>query len=189
MNFSRITLASRSPRRAELLRQIGVEFITVDVDIDETPQPGELAADYVLRLALAKACCGRDASAPVLPVLGSDTAVVVDGEIFGKPRDRGHALAMLARLSGRSHQVLTAVALVTDSAETTCLRQSTVHMRAISPEEANAYWETGEPAGKAGAYAIQGRGAMFIEHLEGSYSGVMGLPLFETAALLARLKG
>lgn len=177
-----IALASRSPRRRELLAQIGVRHRVVDVDIDESPRPAEVPAEYVLRLALAKAREGHGLE-PGLPVLGADTAVVVDDAILGKPADRAEAMAMLARLSAREHRVLTAVALVGDS-EATRLSVSHVRFRAVGTDEAAAYWATGEPADKAGAYAIQGLGALFVETLVGSYSGVMGLPLFETAELL-----
>jgi septum formation protein len=177
-----IALASRSPRRRELLAQIGVRHRVVDVDVDESPRPAEVPAEYVLRLALAKARAARGRE-PGLPVLGADTAVVVDDAILGKPADRADALAMLARLSGREHRVLTAVALVGDR-EATRLSVSHVRFRAVGPDEAAAYWATNEPADKAGAYAIQGLGALFVESLTGSHSGVMGLPLFETAELL-----
>lgn len=180
-------LASASPRRAKLLRQIDSRFETLSVEVDETPEPGEAAVDFVTRLALAKARAGlavRPAGRSQ-PVLGSDTAVVVEGEIFGKPRDRQHALAMLARLSGRCHEVMTAVALVDDTREAVSVNVSRVCMREIRPAEAEAYWASGEPQGKAGGYAVQGLGAVFIHELHGSYSGVMGLPLYETAQLLA----
>jgi len=177
-----IALASRSPRRRELLAQIGVRHRVVDVDVDESPRPAEVPAEYVLRLALAKARAGSGRAAG-LPVLGADTAVVVDDAILGKPADREEAMAMLGRLSGREHRVLTAIALV-GGREATRLSVSHVRFRAVGPDEAAAYWATGEPADKAGAYAIQGLGALFVESLSGSYSGVMGLPLFETAELL-----
>lgn len=182
-------LASSSPRRRELLAQIGVAFERLSVEVDETPWPGEPAADFVRRVALDKARAGAAAlgARPPRPVLGSDTAVVVDGEILGKPRDRDHALAMLRRLAGRSHQVMTGVALVGAEAEEALVSTSTVRFRAIEPGEAAHYWDTGEPADKAGGYAIQGYGAVFVAGLEGSYSGVMGLPLYETAQLLQRL--
>lgn len=180
----KILLASASPRRSELLRQLGIAHEVLAVNMDETPQPGEEAAEYVMRLALAKARAAQ-MQCRDLPVLGADTAVVLDGQIFGKPRDREDALAMLARLSGSVHHVYSAVAWVQAPAvEAVRLSVSRVRMRSISRAEAAAYWDTGEPHDKAGAYAIQGRAAMFIEHLDGSYSGVMGLPLFETAALL-----
>ena len=180
-----LRLASASPRRQELLAQIGVPHAVAAADVDETLRAGEAVTTYVERVARAKAHaiwqCLQD-----LPVLGADTTVVLDGSSLGKPRDRLHGLAMLADLSGREHQVLTAVALVT-TAGTACVTSvSTVRMRSSSPEERARYWDTGEPCDKAGSYAIQGLGAVFIESLQGSYSGVMGLPLFETAQLLAR---
>jgi septum formation protein len=146
---------------------------------------GEAVTAYVERVARAKAEVIWQRLKD-LPVLGADTTVVLDGASLGKPRDRDHGLAMLAGLSGREHQVLTAVALVT-TAGTHCVTSvSTVRMRSSSPQERARYWDTGEPCDKAGGYAIQGLGAVFIESLQGSYSGVMGLPLFETAQLLAR---
>jgi len=178
-------LASASPRRGQLLEQIGVRYRSLAVNVDEARHADEPPELYVLRLALEKARAGRARLAPndPLPVLGADTAVVVDGDILGKPRDRAHALAMLARLSGRVHHVYTGVALAAEE-EQTRLSVSAVAFRPLSLEECAAYWQTGEPADKAGAYAIQGRGAVFITRLEGSYSGVMGLPLHETAELL-----
>ena len=176
-------LASQSPRRLELLRQIGIEPQVLPVDIDEGPRPAESAEDYVLRLALEKARAGW-ALHRGGPTLGADTSVVLDGHMLGKPRGRDHALAMLAALGGREHRVLTAVAVTDGRQEGRCLSDSRVRVRPIDPDEAAAYWAAGEPADKAGAYAIQGLGAMFIEHLSGSCSGVMGLPLFETAQLL-----
>jgi septum formation protein len=180
-----IYLASRSPRRGELLSQIGVLHEVVPAEVDETPNPGEAPAEYVIRLAMAKAQAGRDGLGdhPLLPVLAADTAVVVENEILGKPQDREEALTMLARLSGRSHKVLTGVALAGDEIESR-LSVSTVTFRTVTPSDAATYWRSGEPADKAGGYAIQGLGAIFISRLEGSYSGVMGLPLFETAELL-----
>lgn len=180
-----IFLASRSPRRRELLHQIGIRHTLVDVTVDESIRQRETASEYVVRLALAKARAGaaKLSAGDRLPVLGADTAVVADGEILGKPADRYQALAMLRRLSGQTHRVLTAVALVADQTESR-LCSSQVSFRRIGRAEAEAYWESGEPADKAGGYAIQGAGAIFISHLQGSYSGVMGLPLFETAELL-----
>jgi septum formation protein len=186
-DFPAIVLASASPRRRELLAQLGVPHEVLAVDVDEAPLPGEPPAVLAQRLARAKAVAGHARAGGSRTVLGSDTVVVVDGVAFGKPEGRADALRMLAALSGRDHQVMTAVAVavpgnagrVLESLSTT-----TVRMRAIAPGEAEAYWQTGEPLGKAGAYAIQGLGAAFIEHIEGSYSGVMGLPLYETAALL-----
>ncbi len=179
-----IHLASQSPRRRDLLQQIGVCHAVLDVVVDETPLPREAPAEYVLRLALAKARAGH-ALRPERPVLGADTAVVIDDEILGKPADRADAIAMLDRLAGREHRVLTAVALVGEREETR-LSVSHVRFRPLAAGEAEAYWATGEPADKAGGYAVQGLGALFVESLSGSYSGVMGLPLFETGELLRR---
>ncbi len=180
-------LASRSPRRAELLTQIGVRFEILDAEVDETPRPGEAPEAYVLRVSEDKARGGvaaRGARAP-RPVLAADTAVVCDGRVLGKPADRAEALAMLAALSGREHRVMTGVALAADGRIETRTSVSRVRMRAIDEAERRAYVDTGEPLDKAGAYAIQGRAAIFVEALSGSYSGVMGLPLYETAELLA----
>jgi septum formation protein len=179
-----LCLASVSPRRRELLAQIGVPHTVTGADIDETALAQETPADYVTRLAVQKALAVRQRGEH-LPVLAADTTVVLDGSIFGKPRDRGEGVAMLARLSGRTHQVLTAVALAHDDGVARLLSASAVRFRVLTADECRAYWETGEPRDKAGGYAIQGLGAMFIESLSGSYSGVMGLPLFETAQLLS----
>lgn len=191
LQFPSIVLASASPRRRELLAQLGVAHEVQAMDLDETPLPGETPVALAQRLARAKAVAGRAAGDGTRPVLGADTVVVVDGVALGKPLDRADALRMLAGLSGREHQVVTAVAVATPRAVAAAaadvveaLSITTVRMRAISAQEAEAYWQTGEPQGKAGAYAIQGLGAAFIEHIQGSYSGVMGLPLYETAALL-----
>ena len=185
-----ICLGSASPRRHELLARIGVEHIIRTADIDETPLPGESAEVYVVRMALNKARSvrGQFFADERMPVLGSDTAVVVDGEILGKPRNKTHGLAMLQRLSGRSHQVLTAVAMVEGGHEESCLSVNHVRFRRMTDAERLAYWQTGEPMDMAGAYGIQGCAACFIEHLEGSFSAVMGLPLFETAQLLRRFE-
>jgi septum formation protein len=181
-----VYLASGSPRRRELLQQIGVPFRVVGTQVDEAVLPGEAPPGYVTRLAAAKADAGweksRDASR--VPVLAADTAVVLDGKILGKPADRQDAEGMLWRLAGRTHEVLTAVALRTASGLQSRVSRSEVTFRDIAAAEVQAYWETGEPRDKAGAYAIQGRAAIFIADLRGSYSGVMGLPLFETAELL-----
>lgn len=178
-----LCLASASPRRRVLLHQIGVAHIVRGANLDETPRPSEPPRDYVLRVAAEKACAMRRVDA-ALPVLGADTAVVLDGVILGKPRDRAHGLAMLASLCGRVHEVFSAVALADARGLATGLSVSTVRLCALSAAERRCYWDSGEPQDKAGAYAIQGIGAAFIEGLHGSYSGVMGLPLFETAALL-----
>jgi septum formation protein len=154
-------------------------------DVDESTLPNECAEDYVIRLALAKARKGAQLRTYSKPVLGADTTVVVDGTILGKPAHEGEAIAMLLRLAGRTHQVMTGVALVAGE-ELTALNISEVTFRAISPAEAIAYWASGEPLDKAGGYAIQGLGAVFTRELRGSYSSVMGLPLFETGQLLAR---
>jgi septum formation protein len=186
MQQASIYLASGSPRRRELLAQIGVSYQILSVAVDETPLAGEDPSHYVSRLALAKARAGH-ASLQCLalrPVLGADTSVAVDGTILGKPRDRTEGLAMLAALSGRTHRVLSAVALVAGAREATRVQESQVRFRPLTASECQAYWDTGEPADKAGAYAIQGRAAAFIIELIGSYSGVMGLPLFETSELL-----
>lgn len=179
-------LASQSPRRRELLQQIGVTHEVLAVTVDETPHPGETAREYVVRVALEKARAGRALLAPghALPVLGADTSVVVADTVLGKPVDRADAIAMLTRLSGGTHAVLSAVALVGPGGEATRLSTSHVTFRTLTERECAAYWGTGEPADKAGAYAIQGLAAVFIARLEGSYSGVMGLPLYETAELL-----
>lgn len=180
-----ILLASASPRRGALLEQIAVSYRAMGVAVDETPLPGEAAADYVCRLALAKAHAGALAIAGAYPALGADTAVVLNGDILGKPHNQDAAEAMLARLSGCTHVVLTAVALVCGTHAAVRLSKSEVKFRVTTPAERISYVRTGEPMDKAGGYAIQGLAAVFVEWLSGSYSGVMGLPLFETAALLA----
>jgi septum formation protein len=187
--FTTILLASASPRRRELLQQLGVPHEVLAVDVDESALHGESAVQLVTRLALVKAQEGYRRDGARRPVLGSDTVVVVDAVVFGKPQDQADGERMLAALAGRTHQVMTAVALVSGSGNVAqALSNTTVTMRDITAAEAAAYWETGEPLGKAGGYAIQGRGAMFIEHISGSYSGVMGLPLYETALLLQTLQ-
>ena len=181
-----LVLASASPRRRELLAQIGIECEVRPVGLDEIADPGEQPHDYVQRLALAKARACRDlATTPGDGIfLGSDTAVVVDGEILGKPEGREHGMAMLRRLAGREHEVLTAVALVDADREAVRVNTSRVGFGPVSDAAIAAYWKTGEPLDKAGGYAIQGLAAAFIHHVSGSYSGVMGLPLFETVELL-----
>lgn len=179
-----IVLASRSPRRQELLRQVGVRFEVKAADVPEQRKPGQSPADYAIEIALAKA----RAVASKLPVLGADTDVVIDGEILGKPAAAADALAMLQRLSGRTHEVYSSVALVQGARAETALSVTRVSFGSVSPAQAQAYWDSGEPAGKAGAYAIQGLGARFVREIHGSYSGVMGLPLFETLELLRRFE-
>ncbi|MDR9439850.1 MAG: Maf family protein [Halomonas sp.] len=179
-----LCLASASPRRRDLLASIGVRVEVRPVDIDETPRFEETPHDYVVRLAREKALAGARLSA--LPVLGSDTAVVCDGAILGKPAGREQAAAMLRGLSGRGHEVLTGVAVSGTAGLLAACVTTRVFLRPISDAELAAYWATGEPADKAGGYAIQGLAAVFVEHIEGSHSAVVGLPLFETADLLAR---
>jgi septum formation protein len=178
-------LASKSPRRRELLQQIRVEFECVDVDVPEAPGVEEKPQDYAVRVAKAKARAGyARLQAREVWVLGADTVVTVDGLILGKPQDRNDSLRMLSRLSGRTHTVITAVALVGPGAELLEISCSEVTFREISAAEQERYWQCGEPADKAGGYAIQGMAAVFVKHLAGSYSGVVGLPLYETAKLL-----
>jgi septum formation protein len=189
MRMDSVYLASASPRRRELLSQIGVPFQLVSVEVDESIGRAESPAEYVSRLAAAKAGAGRQrnhaSGAPPRPVLGADTAVVIEGEILGKPADRADAERMLALLSGRTHEVFTAVALATEGRLLARISRSAVTFRRIDPTEAREYFSTGEPLDKAGGYAIQGRGAVFVADLRGSYSGVMGLPLYETAEILS----
>ena len=181
-----LVLASASPRRSALLTQIGVRHRVLPSHIDETRQPDEPVDRCVMRLAEAKARqVAERLGDTAVPVLGADTAVVVDGIMLGKPIDRADALAMLARLSDAAHEVLSAVALAHAGAVHSRLSRSVVRFRALQSAECEAYWDSGEPRDKAGAYAIQGRGAVFVQSLQGSYSGIVGLPLFETAALLA----
>jgi septum formation protein len=196
-----IYLASRSPRRRELLAQIDVRFHLLlfrdrpgeAVDVDESTFGGETAEAYVERMARTKAETGWgrmvQRNLPRAPVLSADTTVALDGKIFGKPADREDAAAMLASLSGRSHEVLTAVALKGDDFLQSVVSRSDVKFKTLTPAEIAAYVESGECDDKAGAYAIQGRAARFIVELRGSYSGVMGLPLYETAQLLEKARG
>ena len=195
-----IYLASRSPRRRELLTQIGVRYHLLlfrerpeaGAEVNEDPLPGEAADAYVERVARAKAQAGwkrmLQRNLPPAPVLAADTTVVVDGAIFGKPVDRRDAERMLAALSGRSHEVLTAVALQAGESLESALSRSEVRFKALSPEEIRDYVASGEADDKAGAYAIQGRAACFVAELRGSYSGVVGLPLYETSQMLDKLR-
>nr|WP_210396751.1 Maf family protein [Motiliproteus sediminis] len=178
-------LASQSPRRRELLAQIGVPLDCVQVDVDESPLAGESPAAYVARLALAKARAGWQLAGRG-PVLGSDTTVVCDRQILGKPMDEADCVATLMRLSGRTHQVLTAVALVDDERDAVEVVETEVAFRPLSEDECRRYWATGEPQDKAGSYGIQGLGAVFVAAINGSYSSVVGLPLQETATLLSQ---
>jgi septum formation protein len=173
-------LASTSPRRREILQSLGIDFEVVMVETDESPRIGESAEELVLRLAIAKA----EAATGADYVLGSDTVVVLDDLVLGKPVDSDDAVDMLLALSGRSHLVLTAVALRTPNGTRTVLSKTDVRFREIDRDEAIRYWHSGEPADKAGGYGIQGLGGIFVEAINGSYSGVMGLPVFETVELL-----
>jgi len=198
MAEKRIYLASRSPRRRELLKQIGVSFELLLLredprrggDVDETPLPDELPEAYALRVASTKAEFAArqimQRNLPQYPVLAADTTVVLDGRILGKPEDAGHAIQMVQALSGREHQVITAVAMAKREQFETRISVSNVSFREISEFDIRRYVTSGEPLDKAGAYAIQGRAAAFITRIEGSYSGIMGLPLAETADLLQR---
>jgi len=184
----RIYLASRSPRRAELLQQIGVDFLVLPSDIDESELAGEAATEYVLRLAKTKAsvCIEelKSAQKTLLPVLAADTTVVVDGEILGKPVDDADAYRMLSAMSGHWHEVHTGIALATEAGVAVALSTTRVQMAELSQDTIAAYISSGEPRDKAGAYGIQGLAGLMIKRIEGSYSGVMGLPIYETAALL-----
>jgi septum formation protein len=196
MSQKRIYLASRSPRRRELLTQMGVRYDMLLLreatgrkqDVDETPIAGEKPADYVQRIAIAKAQLGWQhviqRNLPRNAVLGADTTVTLAGEIFGKPGSPLHARQILTRLSGHTHQVMTSVALCYQGKITHAISLSSVRFKKLTDAEISAYIATGEYIDKAGSYAIQGRGAVFISHLSGSYTGVMGLPIYETANLL-----
>jgi len=177
-----LILASTSPRRREILAALDVKFTVNDVEIDERRLDNETAEDMVLRLASEKVAAAQ----VVRPdrVIGADTAVVLGETILGKPRNRDEAVAMLLSLSGRRHRVFTGVALRGPNGVQTALSSTDVYFRAISQDEAHAYWQSGEPCDKAGAYGIQGLGGAFVERLDGSYSGVVGLPVFETVKLL-----
>ncbi|GIK26181.1 MAG: septum formation inhibitor Maf [Rhodocyclales bacterium] len=194
----RIYLASRSPRRRELLSQIGVRFELLmfrgvpreDPDVDEAVLPEETPEDYVVRVTLAKAQAGvrriRERHLIPHPVLAADTTVEIEGSVIGKPEHEADAVAILQRLSGRTHRVLTAVALSYEGHTEHLLNASEVRFRSLGQDEIKRYVASGEPLDKAGAYGIQGRAAVFIEEIRGSYTGIMGLPLYETALLLRR---
>ena len=179
-------LASQSPRRRELLARLGVDFGVIDVDVPEHREPGEPPEDYVRRVAREKAGAGllEVVSIPDALVLGADTEVILDDEVFGKPRDAEDAAAMLRRLSGRTHEVVSAVSVVSAGREAQAVSRSRVAFAALDEDEIDAYVASGEPMGRAGAYAIQGGAERFVTRLDGSFSGVMGLPLHETARLL-----
>lgn len=179
-----IHLASSSLRRQEILKAIGQRFTAAGVDIDETRHDGELVADMVLRLAVSKAAAARAELDKARPIIAADTAVAIGDRVLGKPGSEQEALEMLHSLSGRTHRVLTGVALDYAGEVRTALSDTEVHFRDISRDEARAYWQSGEPLDKAGAYAVQGIGGIFVEKIVGSYSGVVGLPVFETTGLL-----
>lgn len=185
-SYPMLHLASRSPRRAELLRQIGLDFAILDIDVAEIRAPGESAEDYVCRVAHDKAAAGlaRVSGHADAVVLAADTEVVLEGDVFGKPADAAAAAAMLRRLSGRRHQVLSGVCCAGMGRSRYVLSETTVEFANLDEADIAAYVASGEPLGKAGGYAIQGRAAIFVRRIEGSYSGVMGLPLFETVRLL-----
>ncbi len=198
--FKKIYLASRSPRRRELLNQIGVAFDLLllrenparPADIDETPRAGETADEYVHRVCSEKAGIAwlrmTQRNFPLMPVLSADTTVCLGDEILGKPADPDEAVRMLSRLSGKDHRVLTAVAIIFEEKFETVISESLVRLGQLSDDTIRRYVATGESMGKAGAYAIQGKAAAFVPLIHGSYSGVMGLPLFETAQLLEKFQ-
>lgn len=178
-------LASGSPRRHQLLTQLNIPFTVVRPNVTEQQQPNELAADYVCRLARDKARAGGLMAALPLPVLAGDTIVVLDDRVLEKPNSQTEGLAMLRQLSGRSHQVLTAMALLNDGQLSEVLVSTEVCFRALTEQDIESYWASGEPQDKAGGYGIQGRGGRFVQWIHGSYSSVVGLPLVETEALLS----
>ena len=185
-----LILASASPRRRELLDQIGIQYLIHTVDIDETPLANETPLNYVCRVATEKSAACLNQQTSHLPVLSADTSVIIEGAILGKPENQAHAVDMLSQLSGKTHCVYTAVSLRIPSSTNEqnhfeSVSRTDVKFRHINLTEINAYWQTGEPQGKAGAYAIQGLGSIFVESITGSFSGVVGLPLFETATLLS----
>ena len=186
-----LILASASPRRKKLLDQIGVRYIVHPVDIDETPNQAEVAKDYVIRVAAEKSKTCFESVDSSLPVLAADTSVVIDGQVLGKPENEAHAKEMMKQLSGRTHIVYSAVSLriSDDEIETKhfqALSLTEVSFRKITSTEIKRYWQTSEPQGKAGGYAIQGLASIFVQSINGSFSGVVGLPLFETAELLSK---
>ncbi len=189
---TQLILASASPRRRELLDQIAVSYIVHPADIDETPRAAENAEDYVVRIAAEKSAACQYLVDSELPILAADTSVVIKGRILGKPENQAHAIEMLQQLSGETHLVYSAVSFrsAKKSADKVFHHQALsiteVSFRQISLKQIKAYWQTGEPEGKAGAYAIQGLGSIFVESIKGSFSGVVGLPLFETVELLSR---
>lgn len=192
MSHSQFYLASSSPRRAQILQNLGFKFDVFCCDIDETPLPNEKGADYVLRMAIEKNHAARQKwqqeklakNAPHLPFLSADTSVILDDNILGKPQNEIEAEEMLRALSGRAHQVITAICVANDQQMKTAVQISKVHFKPLTEKEIQGYIATGEPMDKAGAYGIQQLGGAFIEHIDGSFTGVMGLPVFESVALL-----
>ena len=182
LSASKLHLASQSPRRQEILAALGLEFTAAGVDVEERRLDAEAAEDMVLRLAMAKAEAAQVPAGTI--VIGADTVVILGDSVFGKPSGRDDALEMLEALSGKTHRVMTGVAVRSDAGLAAAVSKTDVQFREISPDEALAYWQSGEPRDKAGAYAIQGRGGVFVAAISGSYSGVVGLPVFETARLL-----
>lgn len=191
MHFTSVYLASASPRRLELLKQIGMDVTVITPSVIEVPQPSEPPLDYAKRLARSKAEAGwsHPLRNKMMPVIGADTIVVCDNEVLGKPENKEHGMAMLSRLSGRTHEVITAIAIVYGEKIKQCYVQSEVTFATLTRTQIEDYWHTGEACDKAGAYAIQGRAAAFISYLKGSYSSVVGLPLFETVQLLREISG
>ncbi|MEP1383170.1 MAG: Maf family protein [Paraglaciecola sp.] len=187
LNQPSLILASQSPRRAELLKQIQIPFIQRAVAIDEKPIEDEKPELYVLRMALEKAKASLHIGESKDVVLGSDTAIAIEGEIFGKPKDQADSMRMLSILSDNTHQVLTAVAIVTATQHKHIVVPTQVTFGPLSQKQIKQYWQTGEPKDKAGSYAIQGLGGQFVKHIQGSYSAVVGLPLYQTKTLLAEL--
>lgn len=185
---TQIILASSSPRRKQLLDQINVSYLCYHPQTEEIMAPGESPHDYALRNSLEKALNikNRPDISSRLPILAADTIISINGNVLGKPKNRQDFLNMLELLSDSSHHVITAVTILVDNASHSAISNSTVTFRQVTREERDAYWETGEPLDKAGGYAIQGQGAIFIKKIEGSYSGIMGLPLFETSELIRR---
>jgi septum formation protein len=182
-----LLLASQSPRRAELLKQMGVVFQTMPVDLDETIMQNEAPLDYVRRLACGKSALGWQKSGQNMPVLGADTVVVINHLVLGKPQDQADAQRMLRLLSDNIHHVYTGVALTTAEGQVYCVVKTQVKFAALSAQQIDDYWHSGEPTDKAGSYAIQGLGGQFVENIQGSYSAVVGLPLFETRQLLNKI--
>ena len=183
-----IILASTSPRRKELLEQVGLQFTTASIDIDESHVEGEIPSDYVVRLAREKALAAMPAFPKDTVIIAADTTVTIDGHILGKPVDQEDAFAIWQLLSGRTHQVMTGVAVAYAGEIQTAIVKTDVEFLPLTPQQMQSYWDSGEPIGKAGGYAIQGRGAVFIPRIQGSYSNVVGLPLVETLALITTAK-